>query len=255
MVDLSLVLDVSSSIGWRWPAVRDASRTFVQSFDAANDRMALATYGNGARGAGPDAGKPGVQQARHGQRPFRRTCRAAARRWWKGCIEAGTSCAPWPNGQQSGLRVIVLFTDGASNSVPGFYDVAPGVARGLRTYDFPKNLPDPDSQTWNNPTIQGLYDTDTGVVSNPSYVADAAQLEQYQHHRRGPVAAAHERAHAPSQRGHSDAVPAAGQCAQGQRRRADGGSRASAVERRARSLSGADIQHQQRGAESSRDHR
>ena len=26
-----------------------------------------------------------------------------------------------PNGQQSGLRVIVLFTDGASNSVPGIY--------------------------------------------------------------------------------------------------------------------------------------
>ena len=27
-----------------------------------------------------------------------------------------------PNGQQSGLRVIVLFTDGASNSVPGIYN-------------------------------------------------------------------------------------------------------------------------------------
>ena len=34
MVDLSLVLDVSSSIGPQWPAVRDAARTFVNSFDA-----------------------------------------------------------------------------------------------------------------------------------------------------------------------------------------------------------------------------
>ncbi len=48
MVDLSLVLDVSSSIGWRWPAVRDAARTFVSSFDATNDRISLITFGNGA---------------------------------------------------------------------------------------------------------------------------------------------------------------------------------------------------------------
>ena len=56
-----------------------------------------------------------------------------------------------PAGQQSGLRVIVLFTDGASNSVPGNYDAAPGQGRALRTYDFPKYLPDPDGQTWDNP--------------------------------------------------------------------------------------------------------
>ena len=51
------------------------------------------------------------------------------------------------SGQQSGLRVIVLFTDGASNSVPGLYDVAPGSAKGLRTADFPKIFPIPDNQT------------------------------------------------------------------------------------------------------------
>ena len=48
MVDLSLVLDVSSSIGAQWTAVRDASRAFVNAFDANNDRVALATFGNGA---------------------------------------------------------------------------------------------------------------------------------------------------------------------------------------------------------------
>jgi hypothetical protein len=73
-----------------------------------------------------------------------------------------------PGGQQSALRVIVLFTDGASNSVPGIYPASPGTAKGLRTYDFPKNMPDPDNQTWNNPQINGLYDTETGAQS-PSH--------------------------------------------------------------------------------------
>jgi len=63
-----------------------------------------------------------------------------------------------PAGSQSGLRIIVLFTDGASNGVPGNWDGS-GVAKSLRTYDFPKNFPDPDGQTWNDPTIGGLYDT------------------------------------------------------------------------------------------------
>src|SRR5258705_7597482 len=39
MVDLSLVLDVSSSIGPQWSAVRDASRSFINSFDGAHDRV------------------------------------------------------------------------------------------------------------------------------------------------------------------------------------------------------------------------
>ncbi len=59
-----------------------------------------------------------------------------------------------PNGQQSGLRVIVLFTDGASNSVPGIYNPGrpPGVSRGLRTWDFPDDTcADPDAQTHATP--------------------------------------------------------------------------------------------------------
>src|SRR6185295_14059125 len=41
LVDLSLVLDVSGSIGAQWPAVRDAARAFVNSFDATQDRLCL----------------------------------------------------------------------------------------------------------------------------------------------------------------------------------------------------------------------
>ena len=49
MVDLSLVLDVSGSIGSQWPAVRDAARSFIDAFDEDADRFALVTYSDGAR--------------------------------------------------------------------------------------------------------------------------------------------------------------------------------------------------------------
>src|SRR5262249_39356394 len=71
-----------------------------------------------------------------------------------------------PSGQQAGLRVIVLFTDGASNGVPGNYGGS--AARSLRTWDFPQSGNDPDNQTWDSPPIDGLYDTETGAT-NPSY--------------------------------------------------------------------------------------
>ena len=167
MVDLSLVLDVSSSIGSRWPAVRDAARSFVESFDAAHDRVALVTYGNGARvpapmpsGRGFD--KSGTMSAIPQGLPGGSTAMV------EGLYRGWDELRSVSNGSQSGLRVLVLFTDGASNSVPGFYDVSPGTAKGLRTYDFPKNSPDPDNQTWNTPTIAGLYDTETGA-GGPSY--------------------------------------------------------------------------------------
>ena len=168
MVDLSLVLDVSSSIGGRWPAVRDAARTFVNAFDASSDRLSLVTYGNGAR----------VLDAMPSSRGFDKTKLKAdipnalpggSTAMVEGLYRGWDELRTVPGGSQSGLRVIVLFTDGASNSVPGNYPAQPGVARGLRTYDFPKNLPDPDGQTWNNPQIQGLYDTETGATSTPSY--------------------------------------------------------------------------------------
>jgi hypothetical protein len=65
-------------------------------------------------------------------------------------------------GQQSGLRVIVLFTDGASNGVSGNWDGGP-IAKAMRTADFPKRSPDPDNQTHNDPTISGLSSSDTGA--------------------------------------------------------------------------------------------
>lgn len=165
MVDLSLVLDVSSSIGSRWGAVRDAARTFVAAFDQNADRIALVFYSNGARvvdqmNSARGFDKPRVINDIPNSLPGGST--AMVEGLYRGWDELRTV----PGGQQSGLRVIVLFTDGASNSVPGFYDG--GIAKGLRTYDFPKNMPDPDGQTWNSPNITGLYDTETGNAG-PNY--------------------------------------------------------------------------------------
>jgi hypothetical protein len=166
MVDLALVLDVSSSIGGAWPAVRDAARMFVNAFDESSDRFALITYGNGAT----------VREQMTSARGFDKNqvindipqnlpggSTAMVQGLYRGWDELRTV----PAGQQSGLRAIVLFTDGASNSVPGIYD-ASGTSKGLRTYDFPKNLPDPDNQTWDNPMIVGLFHTQSGNQS-PSH--------------------------------------------------------------------------------------
>jgi Flp pilus assembly protein TadG len=166
MVDLSLVVDVSSSIGSQWPTVRDASRTFIDSFDAAHDRVALMTFSNGAlvidqMPSGRGFNKTQVEADVPSTLPGGSTLMV------EGLYHGWDELRTVPNGQQSGLRIIVLFTDGASNGVPGAYD-ASGLAKSLRTWDFPKSANDPDSQTWNQPHIDGLYDSQSGS-QNPSY--------------------------------------------------------------------------------------
>ncbi len=167
MVDLSLVLDVSSSIGSKWGAVRDAARTFVNSFDASNDRVAFMTYSNGAKVIDAMPSGRGFDKSRVVS-DIPNSLPGGSTAMVEGLYRGWDELRSVASGQQSGLRVIVLFTDGASNSVPGIYDAAPGVATGVRTFDFPKNLPDPDNQTHDNPTIQGLFDTQTGT-QNPIY--------------------------------------------------------------------------------------
>jgi len=71
-------------------------------------------------------------------------------------------------GQQAGLRVIVLFTDGSGNVFPGFLDGS-GVAKGVFSGDFPKVLPDPTNATTDTPSIQGAFDTQTGN-QNPNWL-------------------------------------------------------------------------------------
>ena len=83
---------------------------------------------------------------------------------WRGWDELRTV----PRGSQSSLRIIVLFTDGAANGVPGIYDAYPSETRSLNTSDVPDYWPDPDNMTRDRPYFYGLHDTETGVRS-PRY--------------------------------------------------------------------------------------
>jgi Flp pilus assembly protein TadG len=163
MVDLSLILDVSSSIGSKWATVRDATRSFIDSFDQNNDRMALLTFGNGASVIDAMPSGRGFDKTKL-KSDVPSTLPGGSTNMVEGLYRGWDELRAVPAGTQSGLRIIVLFTDGASNGVPGNWD-GTGVAKSLRTYDFPKNLPDPDGQTWNNPTLGGLYDTQSGGAS------------------------------------------------------------------------------------------
>jgi Flp pilus assembly protein TadG len=173
LVDLVLVLDTSSSLGAGWADVRDASRAFVNSFST-SDRLSLVLYSDGARvpvqipadrSSSPSAVAAQIPQNNPGGST------AMDEGLYRGWDELRTV----PRGQQSGLRVIVLFTDGCSNSVPAVYDAAPGRATGLRTYDFPKR-PNDNNQTWDNPQINGLYDTQSGT-RNPSYTLTSTRWD------------------------------------------------------------------------------
>jgi hypothetical protein len=159
-VDLSLVLDVSSSIGAQWAAVNSAASTFVNSFDAAHDRVALLTFSDGAKVLDPMPATRGFNKTQV-MSDIPSTLPGGSTAMVEGLYRAWDELRSVPAGSQSGLRVIVLFTDGASNSVPGDYGAGPGV--GLRTYDFPQNPGDTYGQTWNSPHITGMYDTQTGA--------------------------------------------------------------------------------------------
>ena len=162
MVDLSLVLDVSSSIAGQWSAVRDAARTFVNSFDQNQDRLSLVTFSDGAKVWNAMPATRGFDKAGL-MANIPNTLPGGSTAMVEGLYRAWDQLRSVPLGSQSGLRVIVLFTDGASNSVPGDYGTGPGY--GLRTYDFPQNAGDTFGQTWNSPHISGLYDTGTGANS------------------------------------------------------------------------------------------
>jgi Flp pilus assembly protein TadG len=165
MVDLSLVIDVSGSIGWKWPYVRDAARMFIDSFDEASDRLSLVLFSNGGSVEYPmPAGRGFDKDVLKAEVP--NTLPGGSTAMVQGLYRGWDELRSVPNGQQSGLRVIVLFTDGASNSVPGRWAGSPaGTSRGLRTWDFPDGTcADPDGQTHNDPQIDGLYHTNTGAA-------------------------------------------------------------------------------------------
>ena len=158
LVDLSLVLDVSGSIGAQWAQVRLAAQAFVNSFDQNQDRLSLLFYGDSARvvdamPAGRGFDKAGMMAHIPVTLPGGSTAMV------EGLYRGWDELRSVPVNSRSGLRVLVLFTDGASNSVPGDWE-GTGFSRGLRTFDFPHILSETGGQTHDDPYITGLYTTD-----------------------------------------------------------------------------------------------
>ncbi len=152
-----------------------------------------------------------------------------------------------PSGQQSGLRVIVLFTDGASNSVPGNYPAAPGLSKGSAPTTSRRCCRIRTARRRTIRTIEGLYDTQTGVAQSPLWSLTVSNWNNTGHALAGAGAAAHELPLAPSQRGIPTAFPL-----QTNALKVNGAAQSSvrgpAAHQRQRPVSGGSLQHQQRGA-------
>jgi Flp pilus assembly protein TadG len=165
LVDLSLVIDTSSSIGSKWNAVRDAARTFINSFDSSYDRIAVTLFSNGAHVSYSMPSTHGFDKT-SAMNAVPNNLLGGSTAMVEGLYRGWDELRSVPPGSQAGLRVIVLFTDGCSNSVPGYYTfngTPVGQVTGYRTYDFPYYPPDPDGMTHNNPDLDGLYYTDCGA--------------------------------------------------------------------------------------------
>ena len=165
MVDLSLVLDVSSSIGStvaggaRCGAGRSSTRSTQD-----NDRLSLVTYGNGARVLDQMPSQPRLQQDQADQPTSRNTLPGGSTTMVEGLYRGWDELRTVPRRPAVGpsrhralhrrrveQRARQLRRGRASRR-------ACGRTTSRRT------CPDPDGQTWNNPQIAGLFDTETGAA-------------------------------------------------------------------------------------------
>ena len=138
-------------------------RTFINSFDATHDRVALLTFGNGAKVLDPMPPTRGFDKIKVDQPTCPSTLPGGSTNMVEGLYRGWDELRSVPAGTQSGLRVIVLFTDGASNSVPGDYGT-PASAKGAAHVRLPaESRPTRTARPGTIRTSTGLYDTQTGA--------------------------------------------------------------------------------------------
>jgi Mg-chelatase subunit ChlD len=164
LVDMSFIIDHSGSLGSDYDEVQDAAIQFVNFFDADNDRMALIFFASDAVVAEPinTAGR-GFDRASivsHIEDSAQEGKTATA----EGLFRGWDQLRLVPPDIQSGLRVIVLFTDGAPNVFSGAFrrrtsnsssaSFAAGTATGaIKVSDFP----DRGGTSINTPVVEGLW--------------------------------------------------------------------------------------------------
>jgi Flp pilus assembly protein TadG len=176
LVDMSFVMDRSGSLGAAFGQVKEAAKQFVSYFDPSSDRIALITFSANTVVADPMRSERGFDLSSidsHIDNAVANGATATAEALYQGWDQLRTV----PSGSQSGLRIVLLFTDGSPNSVSGQFQVSQSKSAGtcsstlvgragtIATNDYPYTG---NSTTTNSPDDVGLYDTyATGVSAVP----------------------------------------------------------------------------------------
>jgi Flp pilus assembly protein TadG len=123
LVDMAFVIDHSGSLGGAYPQVRTAANQFVDFFDPANDRISLIMYGSdtviadqifvNSRGFDKNSIKNHITNSSSIGKTA--TAEALYRGW--------DQLRRVPADVQSGLRVVVLFSDGVPNTFTGRFRI------------------------------------------------------------------------------------------------------------------------------------
>ena len=169
LVDLSLVIDKSGSIGSDWPRVQSAATQFVSYFDESQDRLALIMYSSNTVVFDPISISRGFSKSSLNSHIAAGTSEGYTVTS-EGLYRGWDQLRRVPTASQSALRIIVLFTDGSPNSWSGTFGVSSGYpAQGvINTLDFPEmGGTSSTSDGVNDPNITALTVT-LGTPGNPA---------------------------------------------------------------------------------------
>jgi hypothetical protein len=162
LVDLAFVIDHSASLGSEYGQVQAAANTFVDFFDENDDRMALVFFGSDAVVAEPmsDSGRGFDKGAIHSH--INGSVAAGKTATAEGLFRGWDQLRVVPSEVQSGVRVVVLFTDGAPNTFSGTFRRRPSrpantdtwvtTQGAIRVSDFPAR----GGLSRDNPQVVGL---------------------------------------------------------------------------------------------------
>jgi hypothetical protein len=134
LVDLSFVIDHSASLGSEYSEVQAAANQFVDFFDEDDDRIALVFFGSDAvvadpiRESGRGFDKGSIQSHISSSVANGKTATA------EGLFRGWDQLRRVEPDVQSGVRVVVLFTDGAPNTFSGTFRRRPSKPSSATTW-------------------------------------------------------------------------------------------------------------------------
>jgi hypothetical protein len=169
VVDMAFVIDRSGSlgVGGAFGAVQTASNSFISKFDPVFDRVALISFADNTRvnnaivTPGRGFNLSAIQGSINGMGPNGNTATA------EGLYQAWDQLRRVPNDNQSGLRVVVLFTDGTPNGFPAaFTGVAGNCGAGSCNNPKPACVPGGTPKNVTGTLVSDDYPAVTGGGTN-----------------------------------------------------------------------------------------